>query len=230
MILEDNPFIQDTVAKTESNVFIDLLQTVVVALSICVVIYLFIATPNEVHGQSMEPNFHDAELLLTNKMIQLLGSTKLKSLVGEYKRGDVVIFKHTLSQDDFIKRIIAIGGDTIMVKDGHVFINNIKLDETFLPDGRRTEAGNFLTEGQMVKVPEDSFICFGDNRGNSTDSRSNLVGFVKRNQLKGKVFFRYWPLDAFGTIHRHNYKELESNSTQSGTIFTSPYNKNKKLI
>ncbi|MBN2016339.1 signal peptidase I [Candidatus Dojkabacteria bacterium] len=212
MVFEDNPFLQETGPKKESNIFIDLLQTVVIALSICVVIYLFIATPNEVHGQSMEPNFYDRELLLTNKTVQLLGNTNLKSIVGDYKRGDIVIFKHTLSQDDFIKRIIAVEGDTIMVKEGHVYVNDIKLNETYLPEGRRTDSGNFLQEGQVVKVPEGSYIVFGDNRGNSTDSRSNLVGFVKRNQLKGRVFFRYWPLNTFGVIRGHRYTELESST------------------
>ena len=140
-IFQRNPFAQTT-AVEESNVFLDLLQTIVVALSICVIIYLFIATPNEVHGQSMEPNFYDAELLLTNKIVQLLGDTGLKAIVGDYKRGDVVIFKHTLSDEDFIKRIIAIGGDTIMIKDGYVYINNVKLNESYLPEGRRTEQGS----------------------------------------------------------------------------------------
>ncbi len=209
-MLNENPFLKSEEPEEETNVFIDLLQTVVVALSICVVIYLFIATPNEVHGQSMEPNFHDKELLLTNKIVQLLGGTQLQAVVGDYKRGDVVIFKHTLSQDDFIKRIIAIEGDSVMIKDGSVYVNNVKLNEPFLPNGRRTEAGNFLTEGQMVKVPEDSYVVLGDNRGNSTDSRSNLVGFVKRSQLKGKVFFRYWPLDTFGVIKGYDFEELNS--------------------
>lgn len=209
-MLNENPFLKSEETEEETNVFIDLLQTVVVALSICVVIYLFIATPNEVHGQSMEPNFHDKELLLTNKIIQLLGGTQLQAVVGDYKRGDVVIFKHTLSQDDFIKRIIAIEGDSVMIKDGSVYVNNVKLNETFLPNGRRTEAGNFLTEGQMVKVPEDSYVVLGDNRGNSTDSRSNLVGFVKRSQLKGRVFFRYWPLDTFGVVKGHDFEDLNS--------------------
>ncbi len=220
MIFEDNPFIQNTSVQSESNIFIDLLQTIVIALSICVVIYLFIATPNEVHGQSMEPNFHDAELLLTNKMIQLLGGTKLKNIVSEYKRGDVVVFKHLLSQEDFIKRIVAVGGDTIMVKNGNVYVNSIQLNETYLPEETRTSAGNYITEGQMMKVPEDSYVCFGDNRGNSTDSRSNLVGFINRSQMKGKVFFRYWPLDLFGTIKGHKYEELETNANSSYIYYT----------
>lgn len=208
-VFEENPFIQEEITKKESNVFIDLLQTVVVALSICVVIYLFIATPNEVHGQSMEPTYYDGELLLTNKIVQLLGNTGMQKIVGDYKRGDVVIFKHTLSQDDFIKRIIGVEGDSVMVKGGYVYVNGTQLDEPYLPEGRRTDASNFLQEGQVVKIPEDSYIVLGDNRGNSTDSRNNLVGFVKRSQLKGKVFFRYWPLDTFGVIKGHTYIEIQ---------------------
>jgi signal peptidase I len=212
MVLGSNPFSQKEEKAEQQNIFIDLLQTVVIALSICVVIYLFIATPNEVNGQSMEPNFYDRELLLTNKIMQLLGDTKLKVIVGDYKRGDVVIFRHTLSQEDFIKRVVAMEGDTFMVKEGYVYVNGVKLNETYLPEGRRTEAGNFLTEGEVVKVPEDSYIVLGDNRSNSTDSRNKLVGFVKRSQMKGRVFFRYWPLDTLGIIKRHNYTELESST------------------
>lgn len=200
-----NPFIQQETVKEEQNIFLDLLQTVVIALSICVVIYLFIATPNEVHGQSMEPNFHDGDLLLTNKIVQLLGGTSLKKVVGDYKRGDVVIFRHTLSNEDFIKRVIAIGGDTIMVKDGGVYVNSNKLDEKYLPSGLRTEAGTFLEEGQTMKVPNGYYAVFGDNRGNSTDSRSKLVGFVNRKDMKGRVVFRYWPLDVFGVVHSATY-------------------------
>ena len=204
-IFQSDPFNQEQIVKEDKNVFLDLLQTVVVALSICVVIYLFIATPNEVHGQSMEPTFYDRELLLTNKLVQLLGETKLSSVVGDYKRGDVVIFRHTLSHDDFIKRIVAVEGDTLMIRNGHVFVNGKQLDEDYLPEGRRTESGNFLVEGEMVKVPNGSYIVLGDNRSNSTDSRSRVVGFVKRNQMKGEVIFRYWPLDSFGVVKGYDY-------------------------
>lgn len=209
-LFEKNPFAASEGAVEETNVFLDLLQTVVVAISICVVIYLFIATPNEVHGQSMEPTFYDKELLLTNKVIQLLGGTNLRTIVGDYKRGDVVIFEHAISDEDFIKRIVAVGGDTIMVKDGLVYINSVQLNEAYLPEGRRTEAGNFLLEGKPFRVPDGQYAVFGDNRGNSLDSRNNLVQFVKRESLKGKVIFRYWPLDRFGIIKGHTYTELES--------------------
>lgn len=228
-VFDDNPFMQEGTNKEESNVFLDLLQTVVIALSICIVIYLFIATPNEVHGQSMEPNFQDAELLLTNKVIQLLGNTKLSDIIGEYYRGDVVIFKHTLSQEDFIKRIVAIEGDTVVIEDGHVYVNGIQLQEHYLPNGRRTEAGSFLIEGEAVRVPEGSYIVLGDNRGNSTDSRSKLVGFVKRSDLKGRVFFRYWPLDTFGLVKGHHYTELDSSTSTTFTPLLSPSYANKSF-
>jgi signal peptidase I len=215
-LFEKNPFAQAETADGESNVFLDLLQTIVVALSICVIIYLFIATPNEVHGQSMEPNFYDKELLLTNKIIQLLGGTRLQSIVGDYERGDIVIFEHTLSEEDFIKRIVALEGDSIMIKNGHVFVNDIQIDEPFLPEGRRTEAGDFLQEGVPLVVPEGQYAVLGDNRGNSYDSRSTLVKFIDRSNMKGKVFFRYWPLERFGVIKGHSYTELEG--TQSSLL------------
>lgn len=209
-IFGGNPFLQDEGSSEDTNIFVDLLQTVVVALSICVVIYLFIATPNEVNGQSMEPTFFHKELLLTNKVVHLFGNTGMKKIVGDYKRGDVVIFRSTYMNEDFIKRIVAVEGDTLMLEDGYVYVNDKKLDEPYLPEGRRTEPGSFITESDPVTVPEDSYLVFGDNRGHSTDSRNSLVGFVKRSQLKGRVFFRYWPLDRFGLIKGHRYENLDS--------------------
>lgn len=207
--MDNNPFLQENFREEKTNVFIDLLQTIVVALSICVIVYLFIATPNEVHGQSMEPNFHNGELLLTNKMIQYLGNTRFKKIFGEYQRGDVVIFKHVGAgvTEDYIKRVIAVGGDTVMISEGKVFVNGKAIEEPYLPPTTRTDPGNFLTEGKTIKVPENSFIVLGDNRGNSTDSRSSSVNIVKRSDMKGKVFFRYWPIEKFGVIKGHKFPE-----------------------
>lgn len=208
-MFEDNPFVQqDNAIKSKPSIFIDILQTIVVALAIFVIIYLFIATPNEVKGNSMDPTFKNGELLLTNKVIQLLGGDDGTGKVfGDYNRGDVVIFKDNLSQEDFIKRIIAKGGDTISVQKGSVYLNGNELNEDYLPAGRKTNGGTFLEEGQTLRVPDNFYFVMGDNRGNSKDSRDKAVGFVERKQLKGRVFFRYWPLNRLGLIRGEDVSE-----------------------
>ena len=199
-----------------SNIFVDLLETVVISLAICMVIYLTLATPNQVEGQSMEPNFHDQELLFTNKVIQWLGETAFgKNLNYNYERGDVVIFHH--NKADLIKRIIAREGDTIRFSNNEVYVNGKQLDELYIQITTRTTlppvAEALVQEDQTIRVPEGYFFVMGDNRENSRDSRFKDVGFISRNDVKGRVFFRYWPLDKFGIIRRGEYQEKSVDST-----------------
>jgi len=205
-----NPFIQSPkIDKGKSGIVIDFIQTIVIALAIVVVIYLFIAIPNQVDGQSMEPNFHNGELLLTNKIIQFVGGTSLgEKLDYNYKRGDVIIFKLP-GHPDFIKRVVAVAGDTVSLSDGKVVINGKTLIEDYISEP--TDGGTFLAEGDEPKrVPEKSYFVMGDNRDNSKDSRFADVGFVDRKYVKGKVFLRYWPLNRFGLIESGSFSEVES--------------------
>ncbi|MEI6886923.1 MAG: signal peptidase I [bacterium] len=226
IIVDDNPFEKEpelVTSKPAGNSFVDLLQTVVIALVIVIVIYLFIMTPNEVKGPSMKETFQNADLLLTNKMIELFGgkNSPVYFLFGDYQRGDVIVFHEMPSDSDFIKRVIAIPDDKIKIQDGYVYVNGILLDETYLADGSidpsvnnkgktRLVAGQtFAYEGEELTVPEGRYFVMGDNRNNSKDSRYSEVGFVKREDLKGKVVFRYFPFDRLGIIQGHTYPELE---------------------
>ena len=121
-MLSDNPFVEDPdilTEKAKGSGFVDFLQTIVIALVIVLVIYLFIMTPNEVKGPSMRETFQDKELLLTNKMIELFGgkNSPLYFIFGDYKRGDVVIFHESSSNLDLIKRIVAVSGDKIRIQE-----------------------------------------------------------------------------------------------------------------
>lgn len=192
------------------RILVDFAETLVVALSISLFIYLTLAIPNQVDGESMEPNFHHNELLLTNKVIQWFGNTSVgKAINYEYKRGDVVVFK--LGDDDLIKRIIAIGGDTLMIKDNKVFVNGSEINEKYLPTTTRTRitsgADVLLEEAETIIVPDNYFFVLGDKREVSKDSRLKEVGFISRDMIKGKVFFRYWPPGDFGLIKRGEFVE-----------------------
>lgn len=205
-LFQNEPFQTEQPIEKKSNIFIDILQIGVILFSIFVIIYLFVATPNEVYGPSMEPNFYNGELLLSNKFIQLFGDTNLQAITGEYKRGDIIIFRSDRVDKDLIKRVIAKGGDTIMVKNNSLFVNGKKIAEPYLARDTITQAGDFLKEGKLRNVPEDSYAVLGDNRENSLDSRSNLIGFVKRDKLKGRVFIRFWPLDHISLIKSPHYE------------------------
>lgn len=128
--------------------------------------------------------------------------TDLISLkVGDPVRGDVIVFKApTDNEKDFIKRVIGLPGDSVMVKDGFTYVNGKKLDESpYLKDDVRTYGGNFLHEGQPFTVPVGSYIVFGDNRPFSSDSRE--WGLLTRKAIIGRSVFVYWPLNVIRTVH-----------------------------
>ncbi|MBP9702407.1 signal peptidase I [Candidatus Woesebacteria bacterium] len=170
--------------------FLDFLETIVVSLAIFAVVYIFLFQPHQVDGKSMEPNFHNAEYILTDKISYRISSPK---------RGDVVVFHSPQDAGtDFIKRIVGVPGDMVMVKDGYYYLNGTRLDEEYINDPGKVAPGRFLRDGATAEVPNGQYLVMGDNRLHSSDSRE--WGFVPRTNIVGRAFFRYWPVDVFGTI------------------------------
>jgi len=163
---------------------IDLTETIVIAGAIFVVIYAFLFRPFQVNGRSMFPNYQDGEYILTN-----LISLRFEPL----KRGDVIVFQAPPdAEKDYIKRVIGLPGEKVMIKGGYVYINGAKLDESsYLASDVMTSQGSFLTEAKTITVPQDNYFVMGDNRPESSDSRA--WGFVPKQKLIGKSFFVYWP-------------------------------------
>ncbi len=170
---------------------LDIAQTLILAAAAFVIVYMFLFRPFEVKGQSMFPNLHDSEYLITNIISLKLGNPQL---------GDVVVFKAPNEPDkDFIKRVIGVAGDSVMVKEGNVYLNGELLNESkYLKPEVRTYGGSFLSEGNVVEVPEGYFFVLGDNRSYSSDSRE--WGFVPKKNIIGSAFFIYWPFSAAGLI------------------------------
>lgn len=167
---------------------IDFIQTFVVFAAIFALIYLFIAQPHKVSGLSMYPTFHDGDYILTDKISYRFNNPQ---------RGDVIVLKNPRDENqDFIKRVLALPGDTIKVENNNVYINNQPVNEYYLPPGVSTNAGAYLTEGTVVSVAPDQFFVLGDNRNHSSDSRE--WGYVPRKDIIGKVFLRYWPAQSAG--------------------------------
>lgn len=164
---------------------VDTIQSILVAAAIFLVVYMFLFRPFQVNGESMYPNFHDKQYVLTNLITLRFNKPKL---------GDVIVFKAPPDPDkDFIKRVIGTPGDTVMVKDGDVYLNGQKLDQSaFLKPEVKTYGGSFLHEGESVTVPADEYFVMGDNRPYSSDSRE--WGFVKTNEVIGESMLIYWPV------------------------------------
>lgn len=169
---------------------LEFLQTLVVFLAIGSVIYLFAIQPHKVSGCSMCPNFHTGDFILTDKV-----SYRFKNP----ERGDVVVFKNPRdNSQDFIKRIIGIPGDKVMLKDGKVYLNGSQLNEPYLDSNLLTNTGTYMREGVEITVEENKVLTFGDNRPGSSDSRE--WGQLPEDKIIGKAFIRYWPKDVVGVI------------------------------
>ncbi|MBI3955164.1 signal peptidase I [Candidatus Gottesmanbacteria bacterium] len=175
--------------------FMDFMETIVVALSIFVVVYLFLVQPHEVKGSSMEINFHNNEYILTDKISYRFVNPK---------RGDVIIFKAPNNPDvDYIKRVIGLPGDTVKVEKGFVFVNDRQLSEYYLKEKTFLYPGSFMLEGANITVPKDFLFVMGDNRTHSSDSRE--FGPIPEDSIIGKAFLRYWPITEFGLVPQINY-------------------------
>lgn len=173
----------------------DIIEVVVVALAIFVVVYLFFFQPHQVNGASMDPNFHDKEYILTDKI-------SYRFRLPE--RGDVVIFRAPKNRElDYIKRVIGLPGERIKIVDGQVFINGQQLPEAYLEKNTNSYSGSFLKIGEEFLVPQDEYFVMGDNRPHSSDSRE--WGTVNKEDIIGKTWLRYWPPQKFGLLVRPNY-------------------------
>jgi len=175
--------------------FFDFLQGIVVVLALLVMVYLFIMSPQEINGASMEPNFHNGEFILTNKILYKFRPPA---------RGDVVIFKSPGNKEiDYIKRIIGLPGDTVSLRDNAFYVNNQKVVEPYLAPSTPIFGGSYLGEGQSIVVPPGSFFMAGDNRPHSSDSRE--FGPIAETDFIGTAIFRYWPFSQLGTVMRPTY-------------------------
>ncbi|MBN1263349.1 MAG: signal peptidase I [Candidatus Pacebacteria bacterium] len=180
--------------------FLDIVETGVIALSIFVVVYLFILQPHEVKGNSMLPNFEHGQFLITDKI-----TYRLK----EPSRGDVVVFKAPVdTRFDYIKRIIGLPGEEIKIQNNQIFINGQKLEEIYLPESFVTRAGQLFKNNQSFTLEPDQYLVMGDNREHSSDSRE--WGPVPKENLVGRVWLRYWPLNKIGKIKKEEYEFTNS--------------------
>lgn len=143
----------------------------------------------------MEPNFHDAQYLLTEKVTYYFNNPK---------RGDVVVFKAPPDgHDEYIKRIIGLPGETVRVQGCRVYVNGNQLPEPYLPSTFCTNPGTFATEGATLTVPTNSYFVLGDNRPHSLDSR--YIGFIGKDKFTGRAWVVYWPISTAQVVKGVTY-------------------------
>lgn len=156
----------------------DWMYSIIIAVVLAFCIRTFIVEPYMVSGPSMQPTLQNGERLLVNKFLYYVSSPK---------QDEIVIFKYPLDESrDFIKRVIAVGGDTVELRDGTVYVNGVAKEENY------TKEPNHSNYRKAV-VPKDHIFVLGDNRNNSEDSRYSDVGFVPLKLVKGKASVIFWP-------------------------------------
>ena len=183
----DTPASNQTAASSPLAWLAHWLRDLFLAVIIAVVIILFVYQPVKVEGTSMMPALADQERIFINKFAYRLGLTPIT-------RGDTVVFlfPHDTSKH-YIKRVIGIPGDTVEIREGHVFVNGKELKEEYVPDEYRDRLS---IPAQLVDA--NHYFVMGDHRSSSNDSRA--WGPVSREFIYGKAVFVYWPLEKLGVV------------------------------
>lgn len=157
-------------------------RSCVTAVLIVTLLFTFIIRMMGVQGPSMIPTLQEGDRLLVLNSL----------LVSDYRQGDVVIVrKETFSEDPIVKRIIAVGGQTVDIdfSSGTVYVDGTALEEDYINDRTYTDEGTAFP----LTVPEGSVFLMGDNRNRSTDSRTPSIGTVDERYLIGKAVFLLYP-------------------------------------
>ncbi|CQR71432.1 Signal peptidase I T [Sporomusa ovata DSM 2662] len=163
----------------------DWVISIIIAILLAFFIRYFIVELYMVEGPSMRPTLVDGERLVVNKFIYRFKTPE---------RGEVLVFRYPRDPSrDFIKRVIAVAGDTVEIKDGRVFLNGQLLNEPYILERIK---GSY----PVATVPQGHIYVMGDNRNNSEDSRFKDVGFVPLELIKGKAVTIFWPLDHIKTL------------------------------
>ncbi len=186
-------------------------SAIVIAVIIAMLIRAFLFEPVEVQGQSMENTLYNEERLVLYKFGYLFSEPQKGDIVVlEVREGflnyipfiDLLPFIQKINpfpqELDYIKRVIAVAGDEIDIKDGKVYLNGEVLTENYTKGSTKVRTYGSDVLKYPVIVPEGKVFVLGDNRENSSDSRS--IGFIDVDKIKGQALYRFWPFDRFGQL------------------------------
>jgi signal peptidase I len=143
-----------------------------------------------VEGPSMQPNFHTGQFLVVSRVNYML---------ADPQRGDVAVFHYPNNpQEDYIKRVIGLPGDTVEIRDTFVYVNGVQLDEPYINEPCTASS----CRNNTWELGTDEYFMMGDNRNHSSDSRA--FGAVNRQFIVGEALIRYWPPQDWGIIQGHS--------------------------
>ena len=202
MIEQDNKLKTNEEIDKEKTLFSELknfsfetIKIIVISLIVIVGIRSFVMQPFFVSGKSMEFNFHDGDYLIVDE---------LSYRFNEPKRGDVIIFHYPNNPKEFyIKRIIALPGEKVEIRDNKVIVYNaenpggFELDEAYISSEMRTN-GSYVEE-----LKNDEYYVLGDNRTASADSR--VWGVLEKRFIVGRAWIRAWPFRDFSVFESVDY-------------------------
>ena len=175
------------------------LREIIGTAVLAVVIFVLLQTVFQtfiVVGSSMEPSFSWTQRLLVNKTVYHF---------QEPERGDVIVLQPVDNQNvDYIKRIIALPGDTVEIKDEVVYVNDLPLDEPYIKEPPRYTLS-------QIRIPDDNYFVLGDNRNNSNDSHNGWL--VPRDNIVGKAWLSIWPPDEWGLAPNYPLEEQLASPT-----------------
>lgn len=180
---------EENTKKKKVKEVLEYAESLTVVFAVMLLIFTFIARPATVDGESMLPTLCNGERLV------------ISNLFYEPAPGDIVVLCGEADREEgrnLIKRIIAVGGQTIDIdfETGEVTVDGEVLDEPYILERTHLDEGTELP----LTVPEGEVFVMGDNRNASRDSRSLSVGTVKEEYIVGRVLFRFFPFDRFGTV------------------------------
>jgi len=161
------------------------LRDLVISIGISIFIIVFLYQPVKVEGTSMLPGLSDQERIFVNKFVYRLEAIS---------RGDVVVFRYPRdASKSYIKRVVGLPGDRVVIDYGRVYVNGELLQEPYVPERYRDTRSY-----REVLVPPHSYFVLGDHRSLSNDSRE--FGPVDERFITGKAVFAYWPMAKLGTL------------------------------
>lgn len=206
-----------SVSRKPLGCLVEIAETLILTIIIFWLIQTFVAQPYRVEQQSMETTLLPDQYVLVDKLTPRFDS---------YSRGDIVVFNPVIRDGacsnpiedpdnppptPYIKRVIGEPGDTVSLRDGDVFVNGVLIDEPYV-HGAPTRP---LSGQTSWTVQPDRLFVMGDNRENSTDSRSEQIGEICQSDVIGRAWLRYWPIDTLSILQVPTYPpEVNQNAGQ----------------
>jgi len=186
----------------KKSVIRDWVESILVAFLLAMVIRTFVVQAFKIPTGSMRPTLLEGDIILVNKFIYGAKVPFTDFNLPRFtdpERTDVVVFIYPDNpKKDFIKRLVAVAGEEVEIKNGTIYVDGKPLTEPVFNQRYYYNRGGFASEGQKINVPKDSFFVLGDNSASSQDSR--YWGFVPRKNILGKALLIYWPLNRIRII------------------------------